>query len=147
MKFMVYYHDFNRDKIDTFDIFNHNGFREDIKKAIKKYKDKDEFSEILKRELRYYFWSKCEWELIIEITKDNRIFLSPWVGSREPEKVKIDVTDDIGFDWKGFAEKHINEQIYDNEAKIDVYDQLMYIWDDVISYIWKNRKELRYDKR
>lgn len=147
MKFMVYYHDFNRDKIDTFDIFNHNGFREDIKKAIKKYKDKDEFSEILKRELRYYFWSKCEWELIIEITKDNRIFLSPWVGSREPEKVKIDVTDDIGFDWKGFAEKHINEQIYDNEAKIDVYDQLMYVWDDVISYIWENRKELRYDKR
>lgn len=147
MKFMVYYHDFNRDKIDTFNIFNHNRFREDIKKAIKKYKDKDEFSEILKRELRYYFWSKCEWELIIEITKDNRIFLSPWVGSREPEKVKIDVTDDIGFDWKGFAEKHINEQIYDNEAKIDVYDQLMYVWDDVISYIWENRKELRYDKR
>lgn len=147
MKFMVYYHDFNRDKIDTFDIFNHNGFREDIKKALKKYKDKDLFSEILKREFRYYFWSKCEWELIVEITKDNRIFLSPWCGSRDPEKVKIDVTDNTDFDWKGFAEKHINEQIYDNEAKIDVFDQLMYVWDDIVSYIWENRKELYYDKR
>lgn len=146
MKLMVYYHNFNRNKIDTFNIFDHFGFRESIEKIIEKYKDKNEFSEILKRELRYYFWSKCEWELVIEV-EDNRIFLNPWISSVKPKEIRIDVTDDTDFDWKGFAEKHINKQRYDNVAKIDIYDQLMYVWDDVVSYIWENRKELCYDER
>ena len=142
MKWNVYYYNCNSNKIEIYNIFKHWSFLEYTKKAIKKYKTKEEFVEQLKRELQYFFWSKCEWELVIEITEDNRIFLNPWVGCRNPEEVRIDVTDDTSFDWKGFAEKHTKQQIYGNEAKIDVYDQVEYMWNDFANYAWENRKEL-----
>lgn len=132
----VYYYSFNRQKIDVFNVFNHGGFRRDIEKYLTKYKNKDEFADKLKISLAYYFWSKCEWELIIDIAEDNRIFLSPWSGCREPDKVKIDVTEDKGFNWSDFAKFHIDKQIYNNEAKIDVYDQIMFNWDTFLEYCW-----------
>ena len=92
-------------------------------------------------ELRYYFWCKCEWELIIEITEDSHIFLSPWCGCRDPENVKINVTDDSTLDWKTFADKHIIRQII-NKAKIDIYDQVMINWDKFVEYVWENRNGL-----
>jgi hypothetical protein len=141
LEWNVFYHDINRDKITTLNILKqHGSFNEYIKKAFKKCKTKDEFAEVLRRELMYYFWSKCEWELIIEITEDNCIILSPWCGRRNPEETKIDVTDDTSFDWKGFAEKHIKKQIYKNRAKIDVYDQVDYMWDDFLDYVWNSKK-------
>lgn len=142
MKWNVYYYNFNSNKIETYNIFKHGSFNVYTKKAIKKYKTKEEFAEQLKRELFYYFGSKCEWELVVEITEDNRIFLNPWVGCRNPEEVKIDVTDDTSFDWIGFADKHTKQQVYGNKAKIDVYDQIEYVWDDFVDFAWENRKEL-----
>ena len=142
MKWDVFYYNINRNKIETFNIFDHWVFCDYSKKAIKKYKTKEEFAEQLKSELQFYFWSKCEWELIIEITEDNRIFLKPWCGCREPEKVKIDVTNDTSFDWRSFAELHTKKQRYGNKAKIDVYEQVMFKWNLFIDYIWLNKKEL-----
>ena len=142
MKWMAYYYSINRDEIKEFNIFGHWRFREDVQKPAKKRIKKEDFKEKLRRELLYYFWSKCEWELVIEVTEDNHIFLKPWCGCREPDKVRVDVTNDDSFDWKGFAEKHISQQIFNNEAKIDVYDQIRYVWEDFAEYVWKNRKEL-----
>lgn len=142
MEWNVYYYNFNKDKIETYNILKHGSFNVYTKKAIKKYKTKEEFVEQLRRELMYYFWSKSEWELIIEITEDNHVFLIPWCGCRNPEEVKIDVTDDTSFDWRGFADKHIERQIYGNKAKIDVYDQVMFNWELFADYAWDNRKEL-----
>ena len=147
MEWIVYNFNINAQKIESYNIFKHWSFREYAKKAAKKLKTKEEFAEQLKSELRYYFWSKCEHELIVEITEDNRIFLNPWVGCREPEKVRIDVTDDASFDWKGFAEKHTERQIYGNEAKIDVFDQVDYRLDEFVEYAWNNRKELLKENR
>ena len=137
LKWIVYRHNFNADKIETYNVLNGKFFLEEIKKIMKKHRDKDkgEFSESLKREMMYHFWGRCEWELIIEITEDNRILLIPWVGSREPNKIKIDVTDDESFDWRGFAEKHINQQVYKTKAKIDVFDQLDYRWEEFVDYV------------
>lgn len=142
MEWIVYNFNINAQKIETYNIFKHWSFREYAKKAAKKFKTKEEFAEQLIRELRYFFWAKSEWELVVEITEDNRIFLNPWVGCREPEKVRIDVTDDTSFDWRGFAEKHTERQIYDNKAKIDVFDQVEYMWDEFVEYTWENRKAL-----
>lgn len=142
MEWNVYICNVNKQKIETYNIFQHWSFREYSQKAAKKYKTKEEFVDQLKRELRYYFWSKSEWELVIEITEYNRIFLNPWVGCRKPEKVRIDVTDYTSFDWIGFAEKHTKRQTYGNKAKIDVFDQVDYVWDDFVGYVWDNRKEL-----
>lgn len=142
MEWIVYNFNCNAQKIETCNIFEHGGFHYDVNKAAKKLKIKEEFAEKLRRELMYYFWSKCEWELVVEITEDNRIFLNPWVGCREPEKVRIDVTDNTDFDWRGFAHKHTARQIYGNEAKIDVFDQVDYRWEEFVDYCWNNKKEL-----
>ena len=142
MQWFVYNFNINAQKIEVYNVFKHWSFRECAKSAIRKFKTKEEFAKRLKVELMYYFWSKCEWELVVEITADNRIFINPWVGCREPEKVRIDVTEDIGFDWRGFAEKHTRRQIHGNQAKIDVYDQVDYRWEEFVNYCWNNKKEL-----
>ena len=125
--------DCNRQEIRYYDILK---YREDeIKKMKKKHKMKEEFEDALRREMMYRFWSKAEWELIIERTEDGNIWLIPWCGCRDEQKSKICVTDREDYDWKGFADKHIDTR-YGNEEKIDVYDQLQYVWNDFVDYVW-----------
>ena len=103
MKWNVYIHNYNKNKIESYNIFDHSGFTYEIKQAIKKYKDKDTFIEKLKSELMYYFWSKCEWEIII----------SPWVGRKEPCDSKIDVYDQVMINWDIFA-----DYVWENKNKL-----------------------------
>ena len=120
-------------------------YREDqIKKFKKKCDTKEEFADTMESEMRWQYWSRAEYEVIIEIDDNNRIYLKPWVGCKDPEGVKIDVTDDTGFDWRGFAAEHIGRQIYKNAAKIDIFDQLQWKWDEFIDYCWYTR--LRYER-
>lgn len=139
MEWYVYIYDINKNEIKKFNVFNHWKSEEDTKKNLKKYKNKEEFSEQLRKDVMYYFWSKSEYELIITLTEDGRVLLSPWCGCRNPEEATIDVTDDSSFDWRGFAEKHIALQIFKNEAKIDIYEQLMYVWDEFVDYVWDRK--------
>ena len=141
MEWNVYHYNINKNKIEFYNIFEHYSFNKYVKKAARECFTKKDFIEQLKSELRYYFWCKCEWELIIEITEDSHIFLSPWCGCRDPENVKINVTDDSTLDWKTFADKHIIRQII-NKAKIDIYDQVMINWDKFVEYVWENRNGL-----
>ena len=90
-KVLVY--DFNAKEIKEYDIFSHGTFQEELKKALKKTSTFDEFSEALKNQLLYYFWSKCEWELII----------SAWPPSDDrQEEIKIDVYSQIMLNWDVF---------------------------------------------
>lgn len=124
----------NYNKIWDYDVLQ---YREDqIKKLKKKCATKEEFAEVMHREMLWQYWSRAEYEVIIEIDENNRIWLKPWVGCRNPDEVKIDVTDDQRFDWHGFANEHIDKQIYKNEAKIDIFDQLQWRWDEFIDYLW-----------
>lgn len=138
----VKYYNFNKRVIEDYNPLKY--YDDWIKKYKKKCATKVEFAEKLKTEMMYRFWSKCEWELIISIDDENNIWLSPWVGCRNPEMVKINVTDDKSFDWKGFAEKHIKSQIFNNKAKIDVYDQIQWNWEEFVDYIWYTR--LKYER-
>lgn len=132
----------NSNKIWDYDVLQ---YREDqIKKLKKKCATKEEFAEAMRREMFWQYWSRCEYEVIIEIDDDNRIWLKPWVGCIDPESVKIDVTDDENFDWRGFAEEHIGKQIYKNCAKIDIWDQLEWRWNEFINYLWHHR--LKYER-
>ena len=132
----------NKQVIEDYDVLKYR--ENEIKKLKKKCATKEEFSKALRSECLYHYWSRAEYELIIERTEGGRIWLSPWCGCIEPEKVKIDVTDDTTFDWKGFAEEHIGKQIFSNEAKIDVYAQLVWQWDFFIDYCWYTR--LKYER-
>mgnify|MGYP003298440321 CR=1 FL=1 len=133
--------DCNAQEIKYYDILKYR--EDDIKKMKKKSATKEEFAELLKREMMYRFWSKCEWELVIEITEDDRVWLNPWAGCRESEKVRIDVTDREDYDWKGFAYAYI-DTCYENTKKIDVWDQLWFMWQDFVDYCWYTR--LKYER-
>ena len=135
----------NENKIWDYDVLK---YREDqIKKLKKQCATKEEFAEAMRREMLWQYWSRCEYEVIIEIDDNNRIWLKPWVGCADPESVKIDVTDDESFDWKGFAAKYIGEQIYQNYAKIDVWNQLEFRWIEFIDYVWTYRHKYQRVKK
>ena len=94
MKWNVYVHDFNKNEIKAYNIFEHRCFMEDLKKDFKECKNKDDFARKLRSELKYYYWSKAEWEIII----------SPWIGRKESCDIKIDVYDQITNNWEVFLD-------------------------------------------
>lgn len=89
----VYVDDFNAKEIGTYDIMQNSRFVEDARKAIKECETRDEFAERIRRDLMYYFWSKCEWEII----------LSDWPPSGQVEK-KIDVFDQVMLNFDVFVD-------------------------------------------
>lgn len=134
----VYNYNFNAHKIEKFNIFDHGGFAKYFGKHIRTIKNKAEFAEAVRKELFYYYGSKAEWELVVKLTEDNRVFLYPWCGSRNPEGEKIEVTNEMNFDWLGFAKYHIDNQVYKSEAKIDVFDQVRFQFDEFVDYVWNH---------
>lgn len=94
LEWNVFYHDINRQKIITFNIFDHCKFSEDVQKSLKKFKDKDEFAERLKRDLFYYFGSKCEYEVLV----------SAWCGGNGKEGVKVDIYTQVMNNFSIFLE-------------------------------------------
>lgn len=108
-------------------------YREDfVKQLKKKVTTKEEFAKKMRSEMMYYYWGKCEAEVVLS-KKDDRIIMSPWVG---PDDITLDVTDRADFDWVGFFEKKTSEFYKKDEVKIDIFDQLNYRWDEFIDYCW-----------
>ena len=96
----VYYQNRTTRKITTFNALSHGGVLKDIVKATKKCKTKEEFAEALEHTLMYYYWSKCEWEII----------LSPWPPRDSEQDIKIDVYDQIKLNWDHFVDYVWNER-------------------------------------
>lgn len=91
----VYVSNWNGKKIETHNIFEHTGLMEDLLKAARKYKDdRDSFTESARTSLMYYYWSKCEWEII----------LSHWPPRKDAREEKIDVWDQINLNWDHFMD-------------------------------------------
>lgn len=130
----VTYYDCNRDTICKYDVLSR--YENEIKTLKKKCSTKSEFADRIKRELMWRYWSKAEWEIIISLEQDDKIILYPWCGCRNPDKVKIDVTECKDFDWKAFAKEYVQ---HGNEAKIDVWDQIEFRFEDFVTYCWEYR--------
>ena len=125
--------DMNKQAIIDYDVLKH---RLDIIKKFKKLSaDKAEFSERLKIEMKYYYWCRSEYELVIE-RDDTRVFLRPWSGCREPELARIEIQDTSDFDWWEFACHHTDRQINGKSAKIDIWSQLNWRWEEFVDYCW-----------
>ena len=134
-----------QNKIEDYDVLK---YREDqIKKLKKQCATKEEFAKKLRLELQSQYWSRAEYELIIKVDENNRIWLEPWCGCKNVEETRIDVTNDQNFDWRGFAEEHIGKQIYKNCAKIDIFDQLWWCWTEFIDYVWNYRHKYQRTKK
>lgn len=129
LKWIVYYDSFNNKEIKTFNIFEHGGFREDVEKYFKKYKDKEEFAEHLRRSLFYYYGSKAEWEVVI----------TSWVPH-----ITISELDRLNAEREKTLKEHNREpySLYVNPnvaEKIDVYNQVMNNWDIFLDYCWNSK--------
>ena len=92
IEWYVYYHDSNAQKIIKWNVFNHGSFKNEVNKILKEKLSKEVFSEKLRREAMYYFWSKCEYEII----------LSPWTG--RADNIKMDIYDQIMMNWDKFVD-------------------------------------------
>ena len=101
----VWIWDFNHDALKAYDVMPI------ILTGLKSYKKKEfpttyeDFCEILDREAAYYFWSKCEWEMIIH----------GWPAQKNDEKV--DVYDQLKLNWDKFAET-VWKYVQDNGGKV-----------------------------
>lgn len=135
LEWNVFRRDVNKNKIVTFNIFDHWKFNEDVQKSLKKFKDKDEFAEHLRRDLMYYFWSKYEYEVII---------------TSFPSYIEMKELDRLNEERASHKERYDREPIYldanlKTEIKVDIYAQVMNNWDIFLDYVW-NSKWHRKDK-
>ena len=101
LEWNVYVSHFNSGQIKPYNIFDHGFFLRDLQKAAEKVhvredipEEKEAFLETLKRDLMYWYWSKCEWEIII----------SHWVGRTDAKDIKVDVYDQVMLNWDIFCE-------------------------------------------
>lgn len=135
----VLHHNCNTDKIEEYDVLK---YKEDFIKKLKKEcgSNKEQFAEKLDREMMWQYWSRAEYELIL-INCNGKLFLEPWCGSRNPEEVRVDVSDDDF--WRGFALNYNNW--WDDRAKIDIYDQLKFRWDEFVDFCWNTK--LPYERK
>ena len=99
----VFFGDFNHADIETYDIFRHASFLEDCRKLVKKFdqtmkKDgvfsREDFAKELRRELMYYFWSKCEWGIVI----------THWPPSERFRERKVDAFEQIQLNYDVFVD-------------------------------------------
>ena len=95
LEWYVYVSNFNARNIESHNVFNHGGLVDDIRKNLKKNgEDREAFEAQLRRDLMYWYWSKCEWEIII----------SHWPPRQDAADAKIDVFDQIMLNWKRFCD-------------------------------------------
>lgn len=135
LEWNVFYHDVNRNKITTLNIFNHRKFSEDTQKNLEKIKDKNEFAEKLKRYLFYYFGSKCEYEVIITP-------FPPYITMDELDRLNEERT--LHKEKYGRDYVRINPNL-DTGIKVDIYTQVMNNWGVFLDYVW-NSKQHRTSK-
>lgn len=94
MQWNVYRGNFNSRKIETYNIFTYISFLGDcVKNAEKNRNDREAFMDTLRKDLMYYFWSKCEWEVII----------SHWPPSDHLQDEKVDVYSQVMMNWDIFS--------------------------------------------
>ena len=146
----VYVGDFNTGDIKTYNIFSHWGFYESCLDAKKKFRDDMEgFAGEVKSNLMYFFWSKCEWEIVLE----------HWPSGEYYNLRKTFTLDEMYHDLKypedrlplGSVDRRFEIRVFPEhnrfkDKKIDVYDQVMNNWDAFIEYLWEHRKELKARK-
>lgn len=93
LEWNVFYHSINSDEIKTANIFEHGGLRKDLREISQTAEGLCDFAQRLDSSLRYYFWCKCEWEVLI----------SPWCGGNA-KPVKVDVYRQIKNAWDAFVQ-------------------------------------------
>ena len=124
LEWNVFRYDFNARKIETYNVFNHGSFYNDVMKIPRK--NKLEFAEKLRREAQYYFWSKCEMEIVMTSWP-------PYIDESEYQRLTKERNEHI--EKRGDAPRVLNVCTTVG-SKIDIYEQLMLNWDMFVEYTW-----------
>ena len=132
LEWNVYTHDFNKKTIEKYNIFNQGRFVEDIKKELKKCENKEEFSERLRRNLFYYFGSKCEWEVVITSWV-------PHITMSELERLNKEREEAVKKYSREPYSLYVNPDVGE---KIDVYEQVRLNWDIFVDYVWSHKNQM-----
>lgn len=125
LEWNVYDYNYCNRELRIFNVFHHGSFTPAVKKLLKMDICKEEFAELLRRQVQYYYWSKTEWECVITDTQ-------PHIGRRELDRILDDCYRKRTKDEPPCRFSHV----YLSDAeKIDVYDQLRLNWDEFVEYV------------
>jgi hypothetical protein len=145
----VLLHDWNAHDVRVYNVLSTR--REDyIKKLKKKCATKEEFIELLDRDLMHQFWSRSEYEMILYI-EDGRVYLEPWCGTFK--EGRIDITDGNTLDWPAFARKMLSKHGWHDAnnnrtyVKFDAYDQLKFRFDELMDFVWNYKHKYQRVKK
>ncbi len=101
LEWNVFIESINEKKIKEYNVFNNTAFLDDCKKAFRKYgkteETRDELVDSIRTSAMYYYWCKCEWEVII----------TGWPPQREDSgfrEKKVDVFSQLSLNWNRFIE-------------------------------------------
>ena len=123
----VLYYNSNKKAIESYDVVNEQ-FLIELKQ---KHPTFDKFDKALKSEMKYRYWCRCEWELVIYKEGDS-ILIKPWIGNKN---AKLDITNNTGSEFYSWlCDKYHN---IDGEIRFDVFDQLLFAWDKFSHYCWE----------
>ena len=94
LEWNVFVHDINKRQMKIFNVFNHGRYRKEIIELLNCRYDYtlEEFKEKVKASTMYYYWCKCEWEILI----------APWVGDFDKDSIKIDVYKQLEINWNHY---------------------------------------------
>lgn len=125
LKWNAYILDRNKQKIKSYNIFDHSRFMHDVESLIEEFglaynlgTSKKQFAEKIKRILLYYYGYKVEWE--IGITEPF-----PTISNAELDRLNSETS---------FYRYHPRLEV---DEKVDVYQQVMLNWEHFIDYLWE----------
>lgn len=119
----------NSDEIVTWNVFKHSSFSKEVYQLSIEHRELSlsDFSEKLKRICRYYYWSKCEWEVVVTSWP-------PRVSEKELERLNKEKEEYLRTWGKELYSLIINPE---TGKKVDVYSQLALNWDVFVKYVWE----------
>ena len=133
----VFVENVNKRTIVTFDIFSHIAFTRKVLSSLRSTENKEEFAQELKRILRYFYWAKAEWEVIITSWP-------AYVDVEEFEKVGKELEErkkNSPFELKRLT---ITPSI---GKKVDIYEQIMLNFHVFLNYLWNFKEILNEDDK
>ena len=131
LEWWVYREDINGREIKPYNIFNHWKFAEDVEKLMQEPLTKEQFAEKLRRELQYYFWSKCEHEIVLTSWP-------PYIDKKELDRLNAEYEDHNKryghYPYKINVRPDIGE-------KIDISDQVQNNMTHFVDWLWDIKTE------
>ena len=126
MKWNVFRENANTRQVEVYNIFDHASFKHNILQEYSICPSKEAFIDKLRRELMYYFWSKCEWEIVI----------TDW-----PTHITVEEIEELNEELSRYEARWHRKPYSLNvglpvQKKVSVYDQVMMNWDIFVEYVW-----------